>query len=190
VLSAEGLAQTEGLLRRVGEACLDAPEPASKRCISATHRGHPDQEYAPLAEIDQHLDDLSAFRDDAHLAAWEPYDVSGLAWEALTFVWRGDASTPEELVEKLPLRGHSVEIYTEALNDLESRGWVEKTPDGYRVTEKGRALRQEAEDATDRYFFAPWACLSSDEKVQLHWLLTQLRNNLQALVESDEDTTS
>jgi hypothetical protein len=62
---------------------------------------------------------------------------------------------------------------------------VEKTPDGYRVTEKGQALRQEAEDATDQYFFAPWACLSGDEKVQLHDLLTRLKNELNELAEGN-----
>ena len=88
-----------------------------------------------------------------------------------------------------PFRGHSAETYSEALADLTSRGWVEETSDGYQVTEKGQALRQEAEEATDRYFFAPWTCLSVIEKVQLHWLLTQLKNNLQEMVEDKGDAT-
>jgi Mn-dependent DtxR family transcriptional regulator len=182
----ENLARSEDLLKRVVDACLEAPEPASKWCISKSHQGHPSQEYAPLAKIDQHLDDLNAFRDDAHLAAWQPYDVSGHAWEALTLIWRGDARTAEEMAER-PFRGHSAETYSEALADLTGRGWVEQTSDGYRVTEKGQALRQEAEEATDRYFFAPWARLSVTEKVQLHWLLTQLKNNLQEMVENEGD---
>jgi DNA-binding MarR family transcriptional regulator len=189
VLSAEDLAQLESLLQRVGEASLEAQEPASKWCISTTHQGHPSQVYAPLAKIDQHLDDLNAFRDDVHLAAWEPYDVSGHAWEAFTFIWRSEASTAEELVEKLPYRGYTVEVYTEALEDLVDRRWVEETSDGYRVTEKGNAIRQDAEDATDRYFLVPWACLTASEKIQLHDLLTRLKNELQELAADKEGTT-
>ena len=186
-LPAEELAQLEGLMNKIVAASLDAAEPDSKWCISTSHQGHPSQEYAPLAQIDQHLDDLNAFRDDVHLAAWKPHDVSGHAWEALTLVWRGEASTAEELTEKLPFRNHTVEANTTALAHLASRGWVEETAEGYRVTEKGQALRQQAEETTDRYFFAPWACLSTPEAVQLHDLLTRLRNGLQEMTEEEVD---
>jgi hypothetical protein len=152
--------------------------------------GLPSQEYASLAQIDQCLDYLNAFRDDAHLAAWQPYGVSGHAWEAFTFVWRGDAHTAAELAEKLPRRGHSAPAYAEALSDLAGRGWVEETSDGYayRITEKGRTLRQQAEEATDRYFFAPWTSLNNVEIAQLHTLLTRLRDSLQTAAENNAQT--
>ncbi len=178
-LSAKDLSQLEDLLKKVTQACLDAPEPAGKPCISVIPHGFANEEYTPLARIDQQLDYLNAFRDDVHLAAWAPYDISGHAWEAFTFVWRGDAGTAEELIEKLSFRGHSAKVYTKALSDLVGRGWVKETPDDYQVTDKGRALRQEAEDVTDRYFFAPWACLSNIEIAQLHDLATRLKNDLQ-----------
>ena len=104
----------------------------------------------------------------------------------------GLVSVPMSLklqAEEIPFRGDSAEVYAEALVNLAGRDWVEGMPDGYRTTEKGQALRQEAEEATDRYFFAPWACLSVIEKVQLHWLLTQLKNNLQEMVEDKGDAT-
>jgi len=186
-LPTEELAQLESLMSQIVAASLGAAEPESKWCIYASHRGHPSQEYAPLAQIDQHLDDLNAFRDDVHLAAWKPYDVSGHAWEILTFVWRGEASTAEELTEKLPFRNHTVEANTVALAHLASRGWVEETAEGYRVTEKGQVLRQQAEETTDCYFFAPWACLSTPEVIQLHDLLTRLRNSLQEIAPADTD---
>jgi len=186
-LPAEEMAQLEGLMNKVVEASLDVAEPDGKWGIATTHRAHPSQEHAPLAKIDQHLDDLNAFRDDAHLAAWKPYDVSGHAWEALTFVWRGDARTAEELTEKLPFRNHTVEANTVALAHLVSHGWIEETAEGYQVTEGGQTLRQQAEEATDRYFFAPWVCLSVAENVQLHDLLTRLRNNLQEMAADNTD---
>ncbi len=172
------VAQAEALLDRLVQACLNAAAPADKSRVSTSYRGHLPGEYAPLAKIDQHLDDLSAFRDDAHIAAWRPYGVDGRAWEAFTFVWRGDATTAEALAEKLPFHSYTAEEYAGALADLTARGWIERAPDGYRATDEGRTLRQEAEDATDRYYFAPWAALSDGERIQLHWLLTQLRNAL------------
>jgi predicted transcriptional regulator len=188
VLPVEDLERMEGLLEKVVEASLEALEPASKWALTTTRRGHPSQEYPPLARIDQRLDDLGGFRDDAHLAAWQPYDVSGQAWEAFTFIWRGDASTAEELPEKLPFRGYSAEAYTEALGGLMGRGWVERTAEGYRLTEKGNGVRQDAEDATDRIFFAPWACLDVNERNQLGNLLARLRDGLRRMDEEDEET--
>jgi hypothetical protein len=177
-LTADEIGQAEELLARLVTACLETPEPVGKQHITLSHRGHLEGEYAPLAKIDQHLDDLNAFRDDAHVAAWQPHGVSGIAWEAFTFVWRGDATTAEALAQNLSFRGCKVQDYAAALADLAARGWIEQTPDGYRATDKGCALRQEAEDVTNRYYFAPWAALNDGERIQLHWLLTQLRNAL------------
>jgi predicted transcriptional regulator len=187
-LPEENLTQIESLLGKLAQASLDAEEPADKQRISTSRQGHSDQEYASLAKIDQHLDDLNGFRDDAHIAAWEPYEVSGYVWETLTYLWRDEAHTARELAE-LPFRGHSEETYTGAFATLVSRGWAEETDDGYRITEKGRAVRQQAEEKTDHYFFAPWACLSDAEKIQLHDLLTRLKNNLQGMTENDADTS-
>jgi DNA-binding MarR family transcriptional regulator len=187
-LPEENLTQIGSLLGKVAQACLDAEEPANKPHISTSRQGHSDQEYAPLAKIDQHLDDLNGFRDDAHIAAWEPYEVSGYVWETLTYLWRDEAHTAKELAE-LPFRGHSEETYTGAFATLVSRGWAEETADGYQITEKGRKLRQQAEEKTDDYFFTPWACLSAAEKIQLHDLLTRLKNNLQEMTENDADTS-
>jgi DNA-binding MarR family transcriptional regulator len=186
-LSEEEFAQLEGLVARLVQASLEAPEPAEKRAALMTHAQHPAGEYGPLAKIDQHLDDLSAFRDDAHLAAWKPYGVAGPVWETLTFVWRGEARTAEALGERLGGRVHSTEVYAKALADLARRGWAKEAPDGFAVTDSGGRLRQEAEDATDRYFYGPWACLSEAEVANLVGLLTRLRDNVQQMARGIEE---
>jgi DNA-binding MarR family transcriptional regulator len=186
-LPEEQLEQAEGLLRKIADASLEAKEPEGKWCLLTTRHGLPAEEYSPLARIDQRLDELNAYRDDAHLAAWKPCGVGGPAWEAFTTVWRGEASTPEALAEQLTYRAHTAETYAEALADLASRGWVEKTADGYQVTEKGRNVRQQAEDATDRYFFSPWTCLSSVELAQLQDTLGRLKDRLQEAGEGGAD---
>jgi ribosomal protein S19E (S16A) len=186
-LPEQDMSQLANLLDKLVQASLEAQEPDSKWCITKSHNMHPDQEYAPLAQIDQHIDDLGAFRDDAHLAAWKPYGVSGPAWEAITFLWRGEVHTVQELIEKIPYRKRSAETYTQGLEDMIARGWMEKVDEGYQLTQQGQALRQQAEDETDRYFFAPWACLDSTGNAQLHDLLTQLKDKLQEMVEDTQE---
>ncbi len=180
-LSEAEMSRLNDLLFRLVQAALAAPEPREKWAILGSRWSEPEQGAAGSVLADQYLTDLVRYRDDAHIAAWKPYGISGHAWEALTFVWRGEARTAEELAERLSARGHSMQAYAEALADLEARGWAEKTADGYRLTKAGAALRQEAEDMTNRYFFAPWADLSTDEVVALRGLLQRLRDALQSM---------
>lgn len=181
--------QLNGLLRRLVDATLEAPEPEEKWAVACSRWTDPGKSASGAARTDQYLTDLVRYRDDAHIAAWKPYDVSGQAWEALTFVWRSQANTAAELAEKLPSRGYCEGDYAEALEHLVGRGWLERTEDGYRVTDAGEAMRQEAEDATERHYFAPWACLTEAEVDQLHELLTRLKNSLDKLAENDEGAT-
>jgi hypothetical protein len=166
------------LLRRIVTACENAPEPPGKWCLVHSRRTDPGKNASVIARIDQYLSDLNAYRDDAHLAAWQPHGVSGHAWEVFTFIWRGDAPSLDELYEKLQRRGHSRDVYAQALGDLTRHGWISEEAGKYRVTQEGQVLRQEAEDKTDRYFYAPWACLSERESEELRDLLTQLRDGL------------
>jgi len=165
-------------LRRLVEASLAAPQPPGKWCIAHSRRIARGDEASPAERIDQYLSDLGAYRDDAHLAAWQPYGLSGQAWEALTCLWRGEANSLDELCLKLQRRGHSRETYAEALQDLVKRGLVAEKAGTYRLTEQGKMLRQEAEEATDRYFYAPWAGLSEGEMHELRDLLTRLAEGL------------
>jgi len=162
---------------------LSAPIDTSS--LRHIHRAAPGVDAPTLAHIDQALDDLNAFRDDAHLAAWRPHNISGHAWELFTFLWRGEVKNANEMVEKAAQRGHSLEAYQAGLNDLLQRGWIEPAGENtYRVTETGKQLRQAAEDATDRYFFTPWLVLNEAETNELHDLLTRLEISLKQLAEA------
>ncbi len=48
-----------------------------KISFDASHDGHIHVGHGTLAKVDQHLDDLNAFRDDAHIAAWIPVGTDG-----------------------------------------------------------------------------------------------------------------
>jgi len=186
-LPEEALRPLNALLSRLVAATLEAPEPQEKWAIVYSRWTDPGAGATGSVVTDQYLTDLLRFRDDAHMAAWKPYGVSGHAWEALTFLWRDQAHAAKALAEQLSFRGHSPEAYAQALAGLADRGWVQVTSDGYQITEQGRTLRQRAEDATDHYFFAPWADLSASEIDQLGALLTRLRDHLQSMVEANED---
>ena len=69
--------------------------------------------------------------------------------------------------------GFSREDYAVALKDLIERGWVTENQGAYAVTGRGDALRLEAEDATNRYFYAAWDWLTEAEVAELRALLAR-----------------
>ncbi len=171
-----------GLLGALVENAARAELNSGILSLELVQGGHPEVEPGTLAEVDQLLDDLNAFRDDAHIAAWSPTGVTGQVWEALTFLWNGQASTAEELVEKLPYRNYTVEEYQKALDKLVGLGWAETGDEGYHLTESGKKIRDKAEQDTNEFYFNPWKVLSEEELGTLKGLLAELKDtNLKLL---------
>ncbi len=175
------LQQLADLLYRVVDACLKAPSPPGKWCIGLSRRVDTGPDAPLLIRIDQYLSDLSAYRDDAHLAAWQTHSCSGQAWEAFTLLWRGEATTLDEVFSQLERRGFSREEYRQALDDLIGRGWLMVESERYTLTPLGEHLRQAAESLTDDYFYAAWQPFTREEIELLRSLLIRLRENLTAL---------
>jgi ribosomal protein S19E (S16A) len=170
----EKMKAVASLLSKLIDGCTKSNLDAGTICLDISHNGHPEVEADSLAKIDQHLDDLNAFRDDAHIAAWQPVGVNGLTWEALTFVWGGEDNTAAKLAERLPYRDYSVEDYAQALTELKKLGWIEKTGDIFIITTAGKNLREQVEAATDRNYYANWKVLSTTDLSRLIELLTSL----------------
>jgi hypothetical protein len=185
-LPADDMRRLVGLLRRLVDASLAAPAPADKSHLIASRKTDPSAAVSLAAQIDQYLTDLNGFRDDAHVAAWQPTGLEGPAWETLTMVWRGDADTAEGLAEKLTGRGWEPTVYAAALRSLAERGWLAEQAGAYSVTDKGRAFRQKIEDETDRLFYEPWSELNDGEAQELRSLLTRLGERARALHDSDK----
>ena len=180
VVPAADLDRLAELLTKIVAACFNAP--IDRFGLADSHGLTPTG--STLAQIDQALDDLNAFRDDAHLAAWRPLQITGEAWELFTFLWRGAVKNVDEMAEKTAFRGHSREAYQSALGDLIGRGWVRAAGEGaFEVTETGRKIREEAEAATDRNFYTPWLVLSETEVNILSELLMRLKLALAQTVE-------
>ena len=184
--SSDKLKELDILLDKLVSACTKADFPGGTFRLDISHNGHPQVEPASLAKIDQHLDDMNAFRDDAHVAAWTPVGVDGHIWEVLTFIWRGEVNTTEKLVEQLPYRTYLAEDYTATLNELNERGWIEPGKDGYKITVTGKQIRDDAEEATDRNYFSPWQVLTDEEVDRLGELLSELKETNLKIAEENQ----
>ena len=147
-----------------------------KLCFDLSYQSHIKVDPGSLGHVDQLLDDLNAFRDDAHVAAWKPSGVDGHTWEVLTLVWNGEANTADKLVERLPYRQYSKGDYHKTLLYLVQKGWIEEGPDGYLVTEEGKKIRDQAEVDTDAIYFGPWKALADGEINRIGALLSELRD--------------
>lgn len=165
------------LVARIVQASLNTPPPPDTWSIRLSFKLMPASS-PPLPYIEQATSCLSSYRDDAHLAAWQPSGLSATALETLTLLWRGEADPLAAVCQRLSRRGHSPDVYAEALKELRTRGFVKGPEAAPRLTEAGRAFREQVERDTDRYFFAPWACLDEAQRVELAELLTRLRDGL------------
>jgi predicted transcriptional regulator len=183
-LPAEEMNHLTELVTRLSDTSLKAEKPGMKWALQRSHNLHRGRE-STTVRLDEGLDDMNAFRDDAHLATFLPLDVSGPAWEALSYLWRGEQNTPAGLAEQLPFRGWGEEGYAAAYNELVAKGWATPGDDGYTITEAGRQVREQSETETNNLFFAPWSALSNDELQELDTLLTRLRERITTLLPAE-----
>jgi predicted transcriptional regulator len=174
------------LLHKVVKKAWELPEPAKKWGLSWGKKFDRGPSAPAIMQVRRQMIDLGAYREDVHLAAWRPYEVKGYIWETLTYLWREGGHSAAELAEKLESRNLDEEAYTAAFEELASRGWAAEEDGKYVVTEKGGKVRQEAEDATDRYFDAPWVALSEAEAKEVKGLLKKLAETLKVPAEESE----
>lgn len=174
-LPAADMQRLSSTFRALLDATLAAAEPADKTALSGSRWTDPGKSAAPAVRLDQFITDLLNFRDDAHVAAWRATGVDGRDWEALTFIWRGEATTAAALADRLPFRGYTADDYAASLHVLEQKGWIAAGDDGYRVTEDGRGVREAAEAETDRLFYAGWSVIEPAELQETGDLLAALK---------------
>lgn len=171
------------LLHHLVTVSLTAPEPACKVALQRSRFYDPGTNGHILEHLRRTLNDLTAFRDDAHLASWRAYDITGIAWEAFShihgrFTYGQPLTTTSELAQKLDYRGYDAAAYQQALAPLVTRGWLTTADGVYRLTDKGEHVRQTAESETDRLFYAPWS-LSDAQLTELKGLMEKVNQALQ-----------
>jgi hypothetical protein len=161
------------MLDRLVKNCLDTPPPPDIWSITLSYKLMPAID-PPMPFIEQAISCLSAYRYDAHLASWQSSGLSAIALESMTLIWRGQVSTLDELTEKLSFRGHSENIYIDALAELRARSYLSGYRNVLRLTEEGKLFRDDVEATTDQYFFIPWTCLTEAEKSNLAKIVNQI----------------
>lgn len=168
------------LLQQIVMECRVARQPPEQWAIFKRFRVT--DEHSPLiAQVRECLMDLYAYRDDSHLSAARPhFNQAGIVWLVLGALWKGNAVNAEQMTETMPFRGYEVEDYEIAIEAAMEIGWAEQAerPDTFRLTQKGRELREQVERLTNQYFYAPWSVLVQDEIEELYDLLTTLRHEL------------
>jgi Mn-dependent DtxR family transcriptional regulator len=164
-------------LGRLVDSCLNTPPPPQPWAIGLSHALMPEPQPA-LPYIEQAFSCLGAYRDDAHLASWQSSGFSATAFETLTLIWRESLETLDDIAEKLKHRGHSKEVYANALAELRKRGYITGIRNALKLTSEGQTFRQHVESMTDRYFFTPWRCLNQADKNEMAGILTKLGEGL------------
>lgn len=182
-ISKPDLANLECLLWQLIESSLQRMSPSGAWCLAHSRRRAPVDSAAPLAKIYHYFADFNAFRDDAHMAAFQPYEPRGFVWEAFAFVAANQGNSASALLRQLAFRGYTEDEFEQALLILQARGWIAETGESgiYYATAAGQMVRAEVERRTDQYFYAPWAALKPTEVDTLHTLLAALGAGLQAL---------
>ncbi|MCP4165483.1 MAG: hypothetical protein GY759_06270 [Chloroflexi bacterium] len=165
-------------LKRLVQASLLVLPAAAPAAITHSYRLMPDRSPS-LPFIEQCISCLAAYRDDCHIAAWQPGGLAGPALEALTLLIRGRADSLQSLHVQLVRRAQPRQAYRAALVELRERGYIEGPDDALIATEPGRDYRQQVEEETDRLFFKPWAGLDESELNDVHDLLILLGDGLQ-----------
>jgi hypothetical protein len=175
-----------GLLGRLVQSSLEIPPPPNPWSIGLSFKLMPSFD-PPLPYTEQAISCLVAYRDDAHLAAWRGTGLSATALETLTLIWRSQVDSFSELVNQLAHRGHSNEVYMNALTELSSRGFIEDSEPRLRIKAEGQRFRDQVERDTQSFFFAPWTALSKQEKNEAGELLVQMRDGLHANAPAPEE---
>lgn len=176
-LSAEDSERVACLGDRLVQSCLDNPTPPHPWSIRMSYKLMPAMR-PPLPYIEQLFSCLAAYRDDAHLSAWQDSGLSAMALECLSLLWRGEASSLDDLCHKLANRGHPCQVYVGVLDELRQLGFIQGPDHAPALTGAGRVFRNQVEAKTDNLFFAPWDCLTDVEKAELGGLLKRLKSGL------------
>ena len=159
------------------QACMFTPPPPDTWSIRLSYSLMPELT-PPLPYTEQAMSCLAAYRDDAHLAAWRPSGLSGPALEVVTILWSGQANSLDEIYRLLTRRGFEKHDYLAYVNSLRKTSIVDGPDEALHLTSAGVSFRKQVEEDTDSYFYAPWNCLSSIQKMEISCLLIDLRNGL------------
>ena len=171
VLSDPEMACLRYLSDRVIEKTIQQPEPIKKPTFNMKLLFGRCLDRPLIVQIRLQMFVLLAFRQDAHVAAWRPYESDGQIWEALTLICRGQAGNATELVGQLHHRNYAERDYATALGKLRARGWITLQDERYIPTGQAVRIWNEVEERTDQIFYSAFAGLSNAEMEEFQRLM-------------------
>ena len=125
------LTRLAALMGQVITASLEAGDPPGNWCLQHSRQRAPAPDAPASVQLLQYAADFNAYRDDAHMAAWQPLEISGHGWEAFTFVTDGQADTASAIDRQLHYRGFTAAEYEAELQKAVERDWLLRTEEGH-----------------------------------------------------------
>jgi hypothetical protein len=146
---------------------------AAGRPLAAANQALPVPD-EPWARFWRACTTLREYRGDGHVAALVAADLDVVEAQALTVAWAGDRVDAGMLRSSRKLDD---EAWAAAQDRLAIRGLLTS---GGALTDRGRALRDDVEDRTDRAALRPWLALGEADRHELLTLLTRVSGALLA----------
>ncbi len=182
-ISPQLIKNVESSLRKIIDKSLVQSDAALTWCLRYSRNRAPEDDAHPFIKLSQYFSDFNAYRDDAHMRAWQPYEPEGYIWEAFAHIASKKATNSDAIFDGLFYRGYSKEEFKHGLERLEEKDWIvanyQDTEFG--ATERGNYIFKAVEEKTDELFYAPWLTFSADFQIQTIQNLQQFHDELQAI---------
>ena len=166
-IPAADIARLAGELMTVARRLRDAPEPARKPHQARAWRVMPPADAAPMVRLYGAVYALWMARDDCHNAGWRAAGFDGPAFDLLSRVWSGDATTAPALTEAVR-EFQQPEDVERGIASLEVAGYFTRDGESVRLRGRGTEARDRIERETDRRDFGPWPPLPPGDLTRLH----------------------
>jgi len=131
-----------------------------------------------IVQLRQQMFIVLAFREDAYVASWRPYESDGQVWETFSLICSRKAGNAAELAAQLPHRNYSTTDYAFALDKLDARGWITLQDDSYIPTGQAVRVWNQVDKRTDQIFDAAFSGLSIFEMEELQGLMRKFASML------------
>ncbi len=161
------IARLAGELLTIARRLRDAPEPERKPHQARAWRVMPPADAAPMVRLYGAVYALWMARDDCHNAAWHAAGFDGPAFDLLSRVWSGDATTAPALTEAVR-EFQRPEDVRRSIAALEAAGYLTRNGESVQLTQWGTEERDRIERETDRRYFGPWPPLPPGDLSRLH----------------------
>ena len=165
-------------LKDMADACTRAPDPPGTWCIRLLRKLDPGSHAPMMVRISQFINELRAYREDSHMAAWRGYKVNGHAWDILTYLWAEEFASILVINQALGNMGHTLDETQSAAESLVRKGWVNQNDGGLWISETGTEVWNIVKNATDDFYMVPFRNLPAAEIARTLELLTAFRKGI------------